>query len=519
MSGLKALLFSTLLIHSIWSASATAVAEELEGKFQHMAAEGDRIMAGAPKTLAQCAGTDASLDNSTAASIAYYARVAPLTILAESGDFYSVTPTHPSCLGLSNPWVKQPGHLLTRRCGTAWLTIAAIEESEATDTELEIKAGVTVTIAYADGSYCTTHLSKQKADSESPVASATTWGYAIIGVGISSVISLMGICLLICHRRVVQNYMKELLALSAGTFIGSVIFSLLPETGLELGMDVKITSVIFGGILFGMLSETVIHGMVGWFAKKPPAATASSHSLGPDPASPDQGTELIEVAPAMQRSSSLNTSPDNQTVIGIDCAAPCTDIQFASESLLGPNEDACTVVPDTTMPNLTSNIESSIAQTPSAMSKPNDEETSLQKLPSVEDDENHHHHHVRRRASDKKTNYHDDLEGLHGHGHSHTRGDSLAEARHAALINTIADALHNFIDGALIGATFLVNPATGWTTTAAVALHELPQEVNHIQFFALSRSTQRNDLHVIYVLIGASLCLLLRSNRFATLLS
>lgn len=39
------------------------------------------------------------------------------------------------------------------------------------------------------------------------------------------------------------------------------------------------------------------------------------------------------------------------------------------------------------------------------------------------------------------------------------------------------DALHNFIDGLIIAASFSVSPALGVTTTLAVALHEVPQEL------------------------------------------
>ncbi|HSL69409.1 MAG TPA: ZIP family metal transporter [Longimicrobiales bacterium] len=46
-----------------------------------------------------------------------------------------------------------------------------------------------------------------------------------------------------------------------------------------------------------------------------------------------------------------------------------------------------------------------------------------------------------------------------------------------AAINIIGDAIHNFIDGVLIGASYLVSPALGITTTLAVVLHEIPQEL------------------------------------------
>ena len=51
-----------------------------------------------------------------------------------------------------------------------------------------------------------------------------------------------------------------------------------------------------------------------------------------------------------------------------------------------------------------------------------------------------------------------------------------------AAISLIADLFHNFVDGALIGATFLINIKTGFTTTLAIILHELPQVSNFSTF-------------------------------------
>jgi zinc and cadmium transporter len=46
-----------------------------------------------------------------------------------------------------------------------------------------------------------------------------------------------------------------------------------------------------------------------------------------------------------------------------------------------------------------------------------------------------------------------------------------------AAINLFGDAVHNFIDGALIAASYLVSPELGFSTTIAVVLHEIPQEL------------------------------------------
>jgi zinc and cadmium transporter len=46
-----------------------------------------------------------------------------------------------------------------------------------------------------------------------------------------------------------------------------------------------------------------------------------------------------------------------------------------------------------------------------------------------------------------------------------------------AYINLVGDFIHNFIDGAIIAASFIVNVPLGITTTFAIALHEIPQEI------------------------------------------
>lgn len=64
-------------------------------------------------------------------------------------------------------------------------------------------------------------------------------------------------------------------------------------------------------------------------------------------------------------------------------------------------------------------------------------------------------------------------------GHNHADVD-LTEShgcRRAVPVILVGDAFHNFVDGVLIAAAFLVDPWLGVTTTAAVILHEIPQEI------------------------------------------
>ena len=46
-----------------------------------------------------------------------------------------------------------------------------------------------------------------------------------------------------------------------------------------------------------------------------------------------------------------------------------------------------------------------------------------------------------------------------------------------AFMNLLGDGVHNFIDGLIIGASFLIGMPVGIATTIAVILHEIPQEI------------------------------------------
>lgn len=47
-----------------------------------------------------------------------------------------------------------------------------------------------------------------------------------------------------------------------------------------------------------------------------------------------------------------------------------------------------------------------------------------------------------------------------------------------AWMNLVGDFVHNFVDGLIIGASYLISIPVGMATTAAIALHEIPQEIS-----------------------------------------
>jgi zinc and cadmium transporter len=87
----------------------------------------------------------------------------------------------------------------------------------------------------------------------------------------------------------------------------------------------------------------------------------------------------------------------------------------------------------------------------------------------------------------------------HGHGPLHAHPPVVA-------MNLIGDAIHNFIDGALIGASYLVSPTLGVSTTAAVLLHELPQELGDFGILVHNGLTVRKA--ALLNLASASLAIL-----------
>lgn len=65
---------------------------------------------------------------------------------------------------------------------------------------------------------------------------------------------------------------------------------------------------------------------------------------------------------------------------------------------------------------------------------------------------------------------------IHWH-HSHGVPNPNVHMKPFAFMNLVGDGVHNFIDGLVIGGSYLVSIPLGLATTIAVVFHEIPQEI------------------------------------------
>jgi zinc and cadmium transporter len=89
----------------------------------------------------------------------------------------------------------------------------------------------------------------------------------------------------------------------------------------------------------------------------------------------------------------------------------------------------------------------------------------------------------------------------HGHHHDHGR---------TGLMITIGDTFHNFVDGVMIAAAFLVDVKLGVVTSIAIIAHEIPQEVGDFIIllhsgYARGKALAINLLSSLATLVGATL--------------
>ena len=99
--------------------------------------------------------------------------------------------------------------------------------------------------------------------------------------------------------------------------------------------------------------------------------------------------------------------------------------------------------------------------------------------------------------------------------HCHCAPSEEDEKIHpVAIMNLVGDGVHNFIDGLIIGASYIVSIPVGIATTIAVIFHEIPQEIGDFGVllhggFSRARALLVNFLTAIVALLGVLAAFLL----------
>ncbi len=92
--------------------------------------------------------------------------------------------------------------------------------------------------------------------------------------------------------------------------------------------------------------------------------------------------------------------------------------------------------------------------------------------------------------------------------HCHDEEDCKLHTSSAASLVIVGDALHTFVDGAVIAAAVLTSLPLGITTAVAVAAHEIPQEVGDVAIllragYSRGRALTLNILSAVGGVVGA----------------
>lgn len=104
---------------------------------------------------------------------------------------------------------------------------------------------------------------------------------------------------------------------------------------------------------------------------------------------------------------------------------------------------------------------------------------------------------------------------LHWH-HEHTPEHAEEHPHALGRLVIVSDGVHNFIDGLLIAASYLVSVEIGIATTIAVVLHEIPQEIGNFGVllhagYSRSKALWYNFLSALTAFLGAGIALFLEN--------
>ncbi len=100
------------------------------------------------------------------------------------------------------------------------------------------------------------------------------------------------------------------------------------------------------------------------------------------------------------------------------------------------------------------------------------------------------------------------------HWHHHGEDEAMPDIHPAGKLILLSDGVHNFIDGIVIGVSFLVSVPVGIATTLAVILHEIPQEIGDFAVllhsgYTKSRALWLNFLSALFAILGVFMAFLL----------
>ena len=92
--------------------------------------------------------------------------------------------------------------------------------------------------------------------------------------------------------------------------------------------------------------------------------------------------------------------------------------------------------------------------------------------------------------------------------HHHHAGHEHEEVHGFTYLNIVGDAIHNFLDGAVIAISFMNNTALGIVTTIAIIAHEIPQEIADFSIliyggFSRAKALVYNFLTALTAVLGA----------------
>ncbi len=98
------------------------------------------------------------------------------------------------------------------------------------------------------------------------------------------------------------------------------------------------------------------------------------------------------------------------------------------------------------------------------------------------------------------------------HWHHHGEDTESSHIHPVGRLILVSDIIHNFLDGVIIAASFMVSVPVGVATTIAVVLHEIPQEVGDFAVLLHAGYTKRraiflNFLTALSAFLGAALFL------------